>query len=227
MRRREAVKALAVVPVAAAGLVGRWEAGVAAPAGGGVLMLYSTREGQTRRIVEFMADLARTSGHIVEVGDLALAAGPVVSRPAAVLVAASIHMGRHDAEVARWVRANGELLDRAPSAFLSVSLSAAQVTKRAEAQSYVDSLLTETGWAPDVSGLAAGALAYTRYGFVKRRLMRKIAEDGGLPTDTSRDHEFTDWGDVTAFTETFLASVPATPVFRSWDDVWGLATRTS
>ena len=45
----------------------------------------------------------------------------------------------------------------------------------------------------------AGALAYTRYGFLTRFFMRRIAKKEGGPTDTSRDHELTDWGMVARF----------------------------
>ena len=44
-----------------------------------------------------------------------------------------------------------------------------------------------------------GKLAYTQYGFVKRWFMRRIAEREGGPTDTSRDHDLTDWPAVREF----------------------------
>jgi menaquinone-dependent protoporphyrinogen oxidase len=45
----------------------------------------------------------------------------------------------------------------------------------------------------------AGRLAYTKYGFLKRFLMKRIARKEGASTDTSRDHEFTKWSDVEQF----------------------------
>ena len=39
----------------------------------------------------------------------------------------------------------------------------------------------------------AGALPYTRYGVVTRFVMKLIARAGGMSTDTSRDHDFTNW----------------------------------
>jgi menaquinone-dependent protoporphyrinogen oxidase len=44
----------------------------------------------------------------------------------------------------------------------------------------------------------AGRLAYTQYGLLKRFVMRRIALKAGGPTDTSRDHEMTDWEQVRA-----------------------------
>ncbi len=59
---------------------------------------------------------------------------------------------------------------------------------------------------PSQVGLLGGALLYRKYGFVKRLMMKKIVSDkpGGLSTDTSRDHIYTDWDDVTRFAEAFL-----------------------
>jgi menaquinone-dependent protoporphyrinogen oxidase len=208
MMRREALRAVAVTPLAMMGLwtrpgsaQGNWD-------DGSILMVYSTREGQTRRITEVMAEMAREAGYSVQVADMGERGGFSTGTPSAILVAGSIRMGRHHGDLVRWVRTNQDLLDRVPSAVLSVSLSAAQESKRPEAVGYVEDLLQETGWSPTLTCIAPGALAYTRYGGITRRMMRKIAEDGGLPTDTSRDHEFTDWAEVRSFTADFLERVP-------------------
>jgi menaquinone-dependent protoporphyrinogen oxidase len=51
--------------------------------------------------------------------------------------------------------------------------------------------------APD--RVSAGSLAYTRYNFVIRFIMRRIARKEGAPTDKSRDYELTDWTEVARF----------------------------
>ena len=55
----------------------------------------------------------------------------------------------------------------------------------------------------------AGAIKYTQYGFITRWIMRRIAKKEGGDTDTSRDHEYTDWVQVTRFAEKFLKKVDA------------------
>ena len=57
------------------------------------------------------------------------------------------------------------------------------------------------GWHPDRVACFAGRLAYTQYGFVKRLVMQWISRKEGAPTDTSRDYEFTNWGDVDQLAE--------------------------
>jgi menaquinone-dependent protoporphyrinogen IX oxidase len=34
-------------------------------------------------------------------------------------------------------------------------------------------------------------------------MIKRIAQQSGLPTDTSRDHEFTDWDEVKSFEQAF------------------------
>ena len=57
----------------------------------------------------------------------------------------------------------------------------------------------------------AGALLYTRYGWVKRHLMRAIARHEGGDVDTSRDHDYTDWDAVEHFAGDVAAMVAAPP----------------
>jgi menaquinone-dependent protoporphyrinogen oxidase len=65
-------------------------------------------------------------------------------------------------------------------------------------------------------GLFGGALVYRQYGFFKRLMMKKIVSDkpGGLSTDTSRDHEYTDWDQVARFAEDFLKRLVAEDVTK-------------
>ena len=57
----------------------------------------------------------------------------------------------------------------------------------------------ETGWRPARVLPVAGALAYSRYNFLIRFVMKRIARKAGAPTDTSRDYEFTNWPALDTF----------------------------
>jgi menaquinone-dependent protoporphyrinogen oxidase len=144
-----------------------------------------------------------------------------------VIVGASIHLDRHDGRVVEFLRKNRDTLQRLPSAFFPVSLAAHGDTEHAEG--YVEQLEQDTAWRPAKVGLFGGALPYTRYGFVRRHLMKRIAEDkpGHLGTDTSRHYVYTEWDGVTRFIEDFLtylgkrhrraggaAVTPTTPIRR-------------
>ncbi len=173
-----------------------------------VLIPYGTAEGQTVKISEYIAEVIRERGHEAVMSDIKDLSGnfPLEGFDAAI-VGASIHKGRHENYVRDFVKKNREFLERVPSAFFSVSLTARDHSGEAQAQTkeYVEKFVEETGWHPDRVGMFAGTLLYSHYGFIKRRLMKKISKDmGSGDTDTSRDYEYTDWKDVRHFAENFL-----------------------
>ena len=177
-----------------------------------VLILYGTSEGQTVSISEYIAEVVRDHGHEAETLDIKiLPGGFALDGYEPVIVGASIHMGQHEEYVRDFVNRNREALERIPSAFYSVSLTAREHTEepRAQTKEYVEKFARETGWHSDMAGIFGGALRYTQYGFVKRHLMKKISKDrGSADTDTSRDYEYTNWNDVRHFAEEFLEELP-------------------
>jgi menaquinone-dependent protoporphyrinogen oxidase len=167
-----------------------------------LLVLYGTSEGQTQKIAAFIADRLRKNGHTVEVDAVEAIQSPLdAERIDGVIVGASVHAGRHKDTVVQFVRDNRAVLDALPSAFFSVSLAVLDELPHKEARTYVARFLQETGWTPNVVETIAGALRYTQYGFVKRFIMKQISKRSGRPTDTSRDFEFTDWTQVSAFVD--------------------------
>ncbi len=117
-------------------------------------------------------------------------------------MATSIHVGKHEAYVADFVRRNRGQLERLPSAFVSVSMAAHGDEPSAE--SYVAKFEEETGWRPRHVAMFGGALLYSQYNFLKRQLMKKIVKDkGSRDLDTSRDYIYTEWDGVKHFTEEF------------------------
>jgi menaquinone-dependent protoporphyrinogen oxidase len=174
-----------------------------------IYLSYSTTEGQTAKIAEYIADVIRAHGHDVDAVDIKDAGDSVPAGYDGVIVGASIHLGKHDKHASDYVRRNRAVLEQLPSAFFSVSLAAHGDTH--EAEGYVEQFEKETGWRPDRIGVFGGALLYTQYGFLKRRLMKKIAGDkpGDLGTDTSRDYVYTEWDGVKRFAEDFLDTLPS------------------
>lgn len=172
-----------------------------------ILIVYGTTEGQTRKIGQRIAAVAQARGHDVQTVDSATLSGPLTGgEHDAVLVGASLHRGRYQSSVERFVRTNLALLNRLPSAFFGVSLVAASRDREhaKEADKLVERFLAETGWRAARSASLAGALPYSRYGFFKRLLMRLIVWREGGDTDASRDYEYTDWDAVDGFARSFL-----------------------
>lgn len=171
-----------------------------------ILIVYGSTEGQTRKIAGRIAEMARGHGHEAVVVDSAAGPPPMAGRYDAVIVAGSLHRQRHQKSLADYVRRNRGMLRRVPNALVSVSLTAARTdpAHQAAAQACVDRFVRETDWRPQVTWLTAGALAYSRYGPVKKWVMRRIAAREGGDTDTSRDHEYTDWERLRQQVEAFL-----------------------
>ena len=101
-------------------------------------------------------------------------------------------------------------LEAAGASLLSLSLSqagaqdeAAPPDRRRQAQDdvrrMIEAFVAETGWTPAHTLPVAGALAYSKYNFLVKLVMKRIARHNGASTDTSRDWEFTDWQAVDGF----------------------------
>jgi menaquinone-dependent protoporphyrinogen oxidase len=175
-----------------------------------ILIAYGTCEGHTTRIAQYLAEFIRSHGCEAYTVDVERATAGKPDGYDGVIVGASVHMGKHERYVLHYIRQNRDILQRLPSAFFSVSLAARDDSEEArkEVEGYLEKFVQQTGWRPRQIGRFAGALLYTRYGFFKRWIMRKIARDKGSPDiDTSRDYVYTDWHSVRRFAEEFLESL--------------------
>jgi menaquinone-dependent protoporphyrinogen oxidase len=178
-----------------------------------ILVFYATTDGHTARIAEAIAGTLRTHGAIVDVVEARSAAGaqPDPADYTAVVVAASVHAGRHQRSVTKWVRAHARVLDGRQTAFVSVCLGVLQsdpAVQHAVAATVVR-FTAETGWNPGVTKVVAGALLYTRYRWLTRMMMKGIAGKAGGATDTSRDYDYTDWQDLERFSARFAGIAAA------------------
>ena len=138
-----------------------------------ILLIYASIEGQTTMIAERIAHTLRERAHSVDV--LPAETDPARLDPAAydgVIVGASIHYGKHPAYMRALIRRQLGALAQRPNAFFSVSLSAGGPRpKPAAAQRYIDKFLRKTGWQPQLIASFAGAVKYSLYGPIKRRVM--------------------------------------------------------
>lgn len=170
-----------------------------------LLILYGTTEGQTRKIAHFLEDEAEQRGWTANMYDLSQET-PSLTGYDAVVMASSIHMGKYQAAVADFAIRNAVELNKIPSAFLSVSLTAAGNDEESwkELHEITDHFLKHCEWNPTQTLQVAGALKYTQYDWLKKQLLRMIAKNSGGSTDTKHDHEYTNWEEVRGFVKGFL-----------------------
>ena len=184
-----------------------------------VLILYATREGQTRRIAEHLAAAIRAADWGADALDVRELPGDFdLGKYSAAVLAASIHLGKHEREMIAFVRERRSALEAMPAAFLSISLSEAGAEMETNAhdvrlqaardvQRLIDEFFEQTGWHPARVKPVAGALAYTKYNALVRLVMKHIAKKEGGSTDTHHDHEYTDWVALDQFVVEFLSAV--------------------
>lgn len=161
-----------------------------------VLVAYASIEGHTARIAQRIAEVLRGGGHRVDL--VAAGANLDLSSYAGVIVGASVHYGHHPAWLASFLRENSISAVR-KTAFFSVSLGAKE--------HYATKFLRKAGWQPQLTAVFAGALQYSKYGPIKRLVVKAFAAIGGHDTGTSRDYDYTSWEAVDSFATAFSASL--------------------
>lgn len=167
-----------------------------------VLIIYASHFGQTAKIASTIADGLRENGAHVDT----FAAGTAQTLPApsaydVVVLGSRIEMGKSASHVVDYVRKYRSTLQRMPTAFFSVSMAAASKPASADPQGYMGRMFGKLAWHPDLTAAFAGGLPYRRYGRVLRFIMKWISQTGGQTTDTSQDHELTDWDAVRKFSD--------------------------
>ena len=172
-----------------------------------LLIVYGTTEGQTRKIAEFLKAESEKQGVQAAICDTTCTQ---ISPDGydAVIICSSMHMHKYQTSINYYIKTHFSTLNDIHSAFCSVSLSA--VSKGYDEESYKEltdltsKFLLDTGWKPQLVEYAAGALRYTEYDFFKKFIMRQIAQRSKGDTDTSHDHEYTNWDQLRSFLNEFL-----------------------
>src|SRR5512140_3555088 len=135
------------------------------------LIVFGTTEGHTRRVCQFAARVLREAGHTATVEPARLDdPHPDPTDYDAVLLAASLHVGRYQTALVQYARTHHQALNAGVSAFLSVSLAAAGENPDdwAGLEQCVARFRQETAWTPGRVHHAAGAISYSQYDFFKR-----------------------------------------------------------
>lgn len=167
------------------------------------LILYSSRDGQTRAIAAHIAQTLAPQ-QLCDVIDLLEAQKVEWALYDRVLIGASIRYGHFHPALLKFVTLHkAELLQRV-SGFFSVNLTARKADKCAPAtNAYTRKFLEQSPWQPDCCAVFAGALRYPRYRWFDRVMIQLIMRMTGGETDTSKEVEYTDWNKVAVFAQDF------------------------
>lgn len=168
------------------------------------LLLYSSTDGQTKKIVLKIAEQLRTLGRQCDIRDLNTEKNLNLVAYNKVLVGASIRYGHFNKNVLRFTTAYQSQLNAMKTAFFSVNLTARKEGKDSPTtNAYTRKFLEKSPWKPSLVSVFAGALCYPRYGWLDKTMIRLIMKMTNGPTDPKTDVEYTDWEKVNKFTTEF------------------------
>lgn len=168
------------------------------------LVVHATSEGHTAKVARAIAARLHERGLRVRAGDVHDLDADADARalPPLVVAGSPVHVGRHDAALVLWARAHAEAANDRVAGLFSVSLSAAgRPDEVADAERLLADLVRETGWTNARTTVVAGAVPWSRYGVLKRILMKHVLRKGGRTPHPDHDEDHTDWNRVRAFAD--------------------------
>jgi menaquinone-dependent protoporphyrinogen oxidase len=167
-----------------------------------IIILYSTTDGHTREICDYLQQLIEKSGDQVTLA--CLNDNPQVDLESfdKIVIGASIRYGKHNVKVYKFIEDYLAILNEKPSAFFSVNAVARKAEKaRPETNPYLQKFLQQIAWQPKQLAVFAGKIDYQIYGPLDRFMIRFIMWMTKGPTDPSTNIEFTDWKQVDKFAQ--------------------------
>ena len=186
------------------------------------IVIYATQDGQTDRIGHEITD------RMIQ-GGLPTDHFNVTEHPTdrvaidwydAVVLGSPVHWGQLDPKIGLYLDRYQRFLKFVPAAFFTVSLQIAseQIADQNESRGLLNSFLNDHRFKPDMTACFAGALKFSRYGWLKKHMMHWVADQSNhlsrarTPTDLDRDCdqadcEYTNWDYVDQFADQFVSLV--------------------
>lgn len=165
-------------------------------------ILYLTRDGQTKKIAEYIAQALNDDTTLISLRDIPQPSAEQLEQFDCIIIGASIRYGHFDSILEQFIQQHYALLNQKKSAFFSVNLTARKANRNTpETNVYTRKLLSRIQWKPNLVEVIAGALFYPRYTFFDRFMIRFIMKITKGDTDTSKEYEYTDWQKVSQFVE--------------------------
>tara|TARA_Y100001958_G_C21184065_1_gene513442 strand:+ start:850 stop:1371 length:522 start_codon:yes stop_codon:yes gene_type:complete len=163
------------------------------------LIIYSTTDGQTKKICEKIKNNSINKNSF-EIISLEEAFHREIEKYDQIIIGASIRYGRHNSKVYKFIKNNKNILDSKKSAFFSVNVVARKSDKSTpDTNPYIKKFLKKSKWQPKKLGVFAGKIDYPRLGFINKNVIRLIMFITSGPTNISNTYEFTNWNDVKKF----------------------------
>ncbi len=165
-----------------------------------ILIIYSTTDGQTRKICHKLKEVIERQAHQVKMVSIQNEDQVDLASFDKIVIGASIRYGKHSPQIIGFIKKNEQILNEKSNAFFSVNVVARKPDKnQPETNPYMQKFLKQISWHPKKLAVFAGKIDYPRYGFFDRLAIRLIMWMTKGPTNPKATMEFTDWQQVEAF----------------------------
>jgi len=161
-----------------------------------LLILYSTVDGHTKHICEYMSEKLNKE-KIISVSSIEEYEQYQLSEFNEIVIGASVRYGYHRKNVYEFIQTNREILAKKKTAFFSLNLTARKPEKNTpETNPYIIKFLKKVEWEPTIKGVFAGRLDYPSLDCANKLAILFIMVITNGPKDISQVYELTDWKKV-------------------------------
>ena len=165
------------------------------------LIIFSTVDGHTKRICEYIADKIK-SNYNIELLSVDNTEKVNLLSYQLIIIGASIRYGKHQPSVYNFIKNNADKINTTNNAFFSVSAVARKPGKDSpDTNPYMIKFLNQINWKPQRLAVFSGKIDYKNYDFLNKQIIRFIMWVTKGPTNTSKVYEFTDWAAVDKFSD--------------------------
>ena len=179
-----------------------------------ILILYATREGQTKKVAAQISTHLKKAGANVELinaQDKMLTEDVDLDVFDLLVFGGSMHAGGIEKELVDFINSHKEQIEQKIRSFFLVLLSAATKDSKLRAQWLKDArkkMDEQIQVQFQDAEMIAGALMYSKYPLPLKWIMKRIAKQAGQGTDTSKDYEYTDWKQVEQYSKKLIKLIP-------------------
>jgi len=173
-----------------------------------LLMLYSTYEYQTAKIMQYIM-VRLGNKYDYDLVKLDKNTNINLNNYQAIIIGSSVRYGRYPQLITKFINDNYLQLNKMISAFFGVNLVARKEHKNTPfTNSYTKKFLAKIKWQPNLVAVFAGALYFLKYNFWQCLVIRLIMRLGGAKYDVKQDIiEYTNWAKVDEFAKNFSCLV--------------------
>ncbi|ETN96626.1 menaquinone-dependent protoporphyrinogen oxidase [Zhouia amylolytica] len=162
-------------------------------------IVFSSVDGQTRKICEKLASIIRQEGIEVDLCSIDQFQKHL-SDYEIFVIGSSIRYGKHHPLIENFVVNHTDQLNKINTAFFSVNLVARKNDKNSpDTNPYMQKFIKSIHWSPNLLEVFAGRLDYSIYSFTDKLMIKLIMLFTNGPTSTEHPIEYTDWQRVEKF----------------------------